>query len=261
MKQKLYRLYIDESGTHHYSNSDDVKRRYLGLTGIIVERSPYVKDFQQRVGNIKGLFSKDPDNPPILHREDIINKRGVFGKLNNPEFESKFNALFLDLIKTVEYSICAVVIDKKTHLEKYQKSAEHPYHYCLKTMLERYLHFLEIRGKGDVMAESRGRAEDMALKQTYDDFYQRGTYFCTKDYVQSFLTSHEIKIKHKDRGIEGLEIADLLSLATKLDVLETYSLIPPLTDNFNKRIVSEIQPKYCRGNNNRRVKGYGKKLL
>lgn len=260
-ESKLYRLYIDESGTHHYSISDDIKRRYLSLTGVIVERNIYANNFQKRVGEIKKLFSKDPDSPPILHREDIINKRGVFGKLNDPIFESKFNKLLLDLIVSADYTICAVVIDKKSHLAKYQKSAEHPYHYCLKTMLERYLHFLEIRGKGDVMAESRGRTEDMALKQVYDDFYQRGTHFCTKEYVQSFLTSHEIKIKHKDKGVAGLEIADLLSLATKLDVLESHKLISPLTNNFNKKIVTKLQPKYLRGNNNQRVKGYGKKVL
>lgn len=258
---KLYRLYIDESGNHHYSDTDDIKKRYLALTGIIIERDVYSEEFQQRVTEIKKLFSNDPDNLPILHREDIINKQGAFGKLNDPEIEKEFNRLFLDLIKNVDYCICAVVIDKKTHLAKYQKSAEHPYHYCLKTMLERYLHFLEVKGKGDVMAEARGKAEDTALKQVYEDFYQRGTYFCTPEYIQSFLTSKEIKIKNKDRGIAGLEIADLLSLATKLDVLETYGLMPALTDNFNKKIVTELQPKYCRGNNNQRIKGYGKKLL
>jgi len=196
-----------------------------------------------------------------LHREEIINKEGSFGKLNKPDFEKTFNEKLLSIIKNIDYHICAVVIDKKQHLEKYQKAAEHPYHYCLKTMLERYLHFLEFNGKGDVMAESRAKVEDVALKQAYKDFYDRGTYFCAKEYVQSFLTSSEIKIKNKDRGIAGLEFADLLSLATKLDVLESYNVIPLLTENFNKKVVSVIQSKYCRGNKNGRVKGYGKKLL
>ncbi|TSC85350.1 MAG: hypothetical protein G01um101416_904 [Microgenomates group bacterium Gr01-1014_16] len=257
----LYRLYIDESGTHHYSTRDSVDKRYLGLTGIIVEVDAYTVDFQPRIDKIKKLFSRDPDNLPILHREDIINKRGVFGQLNEPAIENQFNSQLLDLTKNVAYCVCAVVIDKKSHLDKYQKSAEHPYHYCLKTMLERYLHFLMTRGKGDVMAESRGKVEDIALKQVYDDFYHRGTYFCTKDYVQSYLTSKEIKIKNKDRGIAGLEFADLLSLATKLDVLSTYGVIPALTDNFNKTVTTYLQPKYCRGNNNQKIKGYGKKLL
>lgn len=221
----------------------------------------YTNDFQKRVAEIKKLFSKDPDNQQILHREDIINKRGVFGKLNDPEIEKEFNRLLLDLIKDADYCICAVVIDKKSHKQKYQKAAEHPYHYCLKTMLERFLHFLEIRGKGDVMAESRGKVEDMALKQIYEEFYQTGTYFCKPAYIQTLLTSKEIKIKNKDRGIAGLEIADLLSLATKLDVLESYKAMSPLTDNFNKKVVLQLQPKYCRGNNTRRIQGYGKKLL
>ena len=257
----LYRLYIDESGTHQYSTQESVDKRYLGLTGIIIEVGSYTVDFQPRVDKIKKLLSRDPDNLPILHREDIINKRGVFGQLNDPGIENKFNSQLLDLISNAAYSVCAIVIDKKSHLEKYQKSAEHPYHYCLITMLERYLHFLITRGKGDVMAESRGRVEDIALKQVYDDFYHRGTHFCTKDYVQSYLTSKEIKIKNKDRGVAGLEFADLLSLATKLDVLSTHGVIPALTDNFNKTITTHLQPKYCRGNSNQKVKGYEKKLL
>ncbi len=258
---KLFRLYIDESGTHHYSQSDEIKKRYLGLTGIVVEQNIYNSDFQPAINDLKMLFSKDIDDLPILHREEIINKTGVFGKLNDPNFEKVFNEKLLNIVKNIDYRVCAIVIDKKQHLKKYQKAAEHPYHYCLKTMLERYLHFLEVNGKGDVMAESRAKAEDMALKQAYKDFYDRGTYFCTKEYVQSFLTSSEIKIKNKDRGIAGLEVADLLSLATKLDVLEIYKVINPLTENFNKKVVLGIQPKYCRGNKNGRIKGYGKKLL
>lgn len=258
---KLYRLYLDESGTHHYSKSDNLKERYLGLTGVIVEIDEYGERFQKKVDQIKKIFSKDPDSPPILHREEIVNKTGVFGKLNDPAVEVEFNDRLLDLLENIDYSVCTVVIDKKSHLEKYQKSAEHPYHYCFKTMLERYLHFLDTRGKGDVMAESRGKVEDLALKQVYEDFYKRGTYFCSSDLVQSHLTSHEIKIKNKDRGIAGLEIADLLSLPTKLDVLESFGVIPNLSENFNKTIINKLQRKYCRGNNNFRIKGYGKKLL
>lgn len=261
MNQRFYRLYIDESGTHHYSQSDDIKKRYLGLTGIIIERQEYENKFQPKIIEIKKIFSSDPDNLPILHREDIINKKGLFGKLTDREIEKIFNTKLLEILSDVDYAVCAVVIDKKSHLQKYQKSADHPYHYCLKTMLERYLHFLKIRGKGDVMAESRERTEDMALKQVYETFFQQGTYFCSKEYVQSLLTSSQIKIKDKDRGIAGLEFADLLTLATKLDVLEAYGLISPLTENFNKKIVQTVQKKYCRGNNTQRVKGYGKKLL
>ena len=261
MNKDLYRLYIDESGTHHYSKLNDIGKRFLGLTGVIIRSDHYESDFQPRILKIKKLFSTDLDDLPILHREDIVNKNGPFFKLRDTTVEKKFNKLLFDLLKNANYSVCAVVLDKKSHLERYQKSAEHPYHYCLKVMLERYLHFLEIRGKGDVMAESRGRFEDMELKRVYRNYYKQGSHFSTKEYVQSFLTSKELKIKKKDKGIFGLEIADLLSLATKLDVLSTNKLIAPLKTNFNKKITTKLQPKYCRGNNSRSIKGYGKKML
>lgn len=259
--KNLFRLYIDESGNHNYSKFDELGKRYLGLTGIIIDSEAYENDLQPRVKSIKKIFSNDPDEEVIFHREDIINKRGYFSKLKDLEIEKEFNKQFISLLKEVDYYICCVVIDKKVHLEKYGKAAEHPYHYCLRSMLERYTHFLEPRGKGDVYAESRGREEDMALKSVYEKFYNNGTYFRTPEYVQMYLTSREIKIKQKIRCVEGLELADSLALPTKLDVLKTYNVLDQLTENFTKTMINSIQKKYCRGNNSTKIKGYGKKML
>jgi hypothetical protein len=258
---KLYRLYIDESGDHNYSSSDLIKKRYLGLTGIFIEKEIYENDVQPRILNIKKLFTTDPDNLAILHHEDIINKTKWFTKLFDQDVEEEFNKQLISLVKDVNYTICCVVIDKKIHFQKYKTSAEHPYHYCLKSMMERYTHFLEKRGRGDVMAETRGKKEDNALQTAYSNFYFNGTYFRSPKYVQAVLTTNEIKIKGKDKGIAGLEFADLLSLVTKLDVLRTFEAIPDLAENFNKRLIGFIQEKYCRGNNTNRIKGYGKKML
>lgn len=258
---KLYRLYIDESGDHNYSSSDLIKKRYLGLTGIFVEKEVYENEVQPRILNIKKLFTTDFDNPAILHHEDIVNKSKWFTKLFDPNIEEEFNKHLVSLFTEVDYTICCVVIDKKAHFQKYQASAEHPYHYCLKSMLERYTHFLEKRGRGDVMAETRGKKEDNTLGNAYSAFYNHGTYFRSSGYIQSVLTSTEIKIKGKDKGIAGLEFADLLSLITKIDVLRTFDIIPELTHNFNKKLISLIQEKYCRGNSSYRIKGYGKKIL
>lgn len=257
----IYRLYIDESGNHNYSSSPDIGHKYLGLTGVIVDVETYEKDFQPRIQAMKKLFSTDPDDLPILHREDIINKTGDFTKLNDPETEKQFNSILMSLLKDVDYHISAVVIDKAAHFKKYQTAAMHPYHYCLTTMLERYVHFLEVRGRGDVLSESRGTKEDMSLKEAYQHFYNFGTNFRTPASLQQFLTSKEIKIKSKQKAVAGLELADLLSLPTKLDVLRDNKLLPALTENFTKRIIDEIQPKYCVGNSNHHVRGYGKKLL
>lgn len=260
-QSKLYRLYIDESGNHNYSKSEGIDQKYLSLTGIIISAVDYENELQPRILNLKKIFTKDIDDLPILHHEDIMAKRGHFSLLKDPDIQKKFDKQLLAFINEVPYMICCIVIDKKLHLGKYQQSAEHPYHYCLKVMLEKYTHFLAIRGRGDVCAESRGKEEDSALKKVYKDFYNFGTYFKNPTFIQSVLTSREIKIQSKQKAIPGLELADLLALTTKLDVLNTYKMIPDLADNFNKKIIVKLQGKYCKGNSSGRVKGYGKKLL
>lgn len=73
---KLYRLYIDESGNHHYSDSDEPAERYLCLTGCIFESEYYEKEFQSNFEAFKiKHFSRDVDEKfIILHRKELINK-------------------------------------------------------------------------------------------------------------------------------------------------------------------------------------------
>lgn len=259
---KKFRLYIDESGTHGYSDTEDIAHRYLGLTGFIISEKSNIESLQPRLLKLKRIVAADPDELPVLHREDIVNKRGVFSKLNDKIIEKQFNENFLSLLKDMEYAICAVVLDKKAHLERYQKSAFHPYHYCINVLLERYVFYLQENGFiGDVLAEARGKKEDQALKEEYRLFYEGGTYFCKSSYIQRFLTSKEIKIKPKNKMFAGLEFADLISLATKLDTLNCYGKLPNLTPNFCKIIVQHIQNKYRSSPTSGRTKGFGKKLI
>lgn len=256
-----FRLYIDESGTHSYSNSKDLDKRYLSLTGIIVESDDYESEIKPMILEIRKLFSDDIDLLPILHREDIQNKSGFFNKLKEKDICKIFDSLLLKLYETAKFTIVTVVIDKKEHLEKYGEAASHPYHYCLTVMLEKYISFLKNKGTGDVMAEGRGKTEDMALKEAYRKFYTSGTYFRNPAEIQSLLTSAEIKIKPKILGIDGLQLADLLSLPTKIYVLWGYKKHEKLNDNFNLKIMKLIEKKFYRSSTNNKVKGYGIKLL
>lgn len=256
-----YRLYIDESGTPDYATVDDTKHRYLGLTGFIVSEKANIEVLQPTLLDLKRMVTNDPDELPVLHRDDIVNKRGDFSKLNDPVIEAQFNEKLLGLLSNMDYAICVVVLDKKSHLERYQKSAGHPYHYCLNVLLERYVFYLEeCGGRGDVMAEARGKKEDQALKEEYKRFYEDGTYFCKPPRIQRYLTSKEIKVKPKTKGFVGLEFSDLLSLATKLDTLHSHGKIPALTDNFCKTVIDQIQGKY-RCSPTGRSLGFGKKLI
>ncbi len=229
--------------------------------GVIVEEHVYTNVVQPKILAIKSLLADDPDELPVLHREEIINKIGCFNKLNNAETKEKYDAMIVDLVQTTNYSLCCVVLDKKTHLQKYNESAFHPYHYCLNVLLERYTFFLEERAAhGDVVAEARGKDDDKELRKAYEYFYENGTYFRPRHLVQERLSSRKIKIKDKEAGICGLEFADLLALAGKLDTLFVYGAIPSLSENFLRQLVGIIQPKY-RVSSAGQVKGFGKKLI
>ncbi|MFC1654111.1 hypothetical protein ACFL1M_04660, partial [Patescibacteria group bacterium] len=173
-----------------------------------------------------------------------------------------FDEKFLELVGEVNYTLCVVVIDKKQHFKTYTESAIHPYHYCLTTLLERYTSFLsENNAIGDVMAESRGGKEDRTLKDVYSSFYLKGTAFRSPQFVQNHLTSKKLKTRNKIHAVAGLEMADLLSLPTKLDVLHSYGALSNLSDNFTKKIIGKVQSKYRRKPGSTRIKGYGKKLI
>jgi hypothetical protein len=257
-----FRLYVDESGDHNYNTSDAIKKRFLSLSGVIIKQEEYSQNITPAIRLIKQIFSDDIDCPPILHAEEIASKSGIFSILQNSEIECEFNRQYLDLIENRDYIICCVVLDKKNHLSKYGKAASHPYHYCLNIILERYVFFLERQGSvGDVIAEARGKKEDMALKEAYECFYNSGTSFRSRESIQSKLTSNSIKIRNKQANILGLEFADLLSLPMKLDVLHSFQILPNLDENFTKKVISKIQTKYLRSNTNGKIKGYGKKVL
>ena len=87
-----YRLYIDEVGHDDLSHIADDRYRYLSLTGIAMEQN-YVRDVVSPAFNSwkAELFRHDPDTPVILHRSDIINKKGPFGILKETDACATFD--------------------------------------------------------------------------------------------------------------------------------------------------------------------------
>ena len=198
---KIYRLYVDESGDHTYGKKDlkdfriqqggvifystkiddypelrKQEKRYLGLTGCIIESGENEVRFVQNLNELKQkhFFSSQV----ILHRKDIINKSGPFWRLRDVQKEQEFNNDILSFLKDQRYVIITVVLDKLSHILSYCKFAYSPYHYCLDAMLERYCGFLHFcNSKGDVLTESRGGTEDRKLKEVYQKIYNNGNDF------------------------------------------------------------------------------------
>jgi hypothetical protein len=260
---KLYRLYLDESGDHSYYSIEEEAKRYLGLTGCIIEAEYYRTTFHPNLESLKRKhFPHDPDYPVILHRKEVIHRKGAFWRLRDNAKLHAFNQDLLEFFERERYVVITVVIDKKTHIERYGAAAFHPYNYCLAAMLERYCGFLNFfNAHGDVLAESRGKREDKLLESAYTHIFETGTQWRGLDFFQNTLTTRNLKVKPKAANISGVQLADLLAYPSKQDILLENRRIDNIGDVFGRRVCRAIEQKYNRQIYQGRVEGYGKVFL
>jgi hypothetical protein len=257
-----FRLYIDESGDHTYNKLDEPAHRYLALLGVWFRQGDEYNAFANDLERFKEtFFGQRPDNPVVLHRSDIINRKGAFGILCDENKRTLFDAGLLEIISRARFKMICVVLDKPTHQDRYV-SPFHPYHYCLATMLERYSGWLNYRSAmGDVMAESRGKEEDLQLKQAYRRVYESGSRFFSHKKHQRALTSKGIKIQPKRANIAGLQLADVLAYPVKQMLLVQKAVIPDPGDVFGKRVYGAVLPKFNHNEWTGVLDGYGVKWL
>jgi len=262
MAMPKQRLYIDESGDHTVRavTQSQWDKRYLCLLGCALDFD-YCRDtFQAAFEALKRRhFAHDLDEPVILHREDLVAKRGPFKVLHDPAINKAFCEDLLGFIADTKMTAYAVVIDKLAIQTRYYGPiSSHPYHIGLLAMLERYCGSLSFSRKtGDVLAEARGGREDQLLKSAYMSIYTGGTSYRPGEFFQKTLTSREIKIKPKMQNIPALQLADLLAHPIKRRILEECGISPPAT-GFAKEMADVVEAKFNRRYANGQVKGYGK---
>lgn len=253
-----YRLYIDESGDHVFRDTDTPGHRYLCLLGCFIADGPY-KQFHEELSALKQRhIPHNPDDPVILHREDVVNRRKAFWRLRDPAVREAFDRELLDLLKRTEFKMTAVVIDKHNLRDRYAEPA-HPYHLALGFLMQRYCGYLNHTGhQGDIMAESRGGREDRLLKSSYEFVYSRGIWKARADVFKRALTSKRLKVKPKSANIAGLQLADMLAHAVKQQILTELNLNPAGLGPFAEKLLEATTEKFNRHLYDGRVWGYGK---
>jgi len=257
-----YRLYIDESGDHTFNNLDQAGHKYLALLGVWFRQED---DYIAFAGDLERFkertFGRRPDNPVVLHRTDIIHRKGAFGILCDQDKRNAFNAGLLEIIGRSRFKMVCVLMDKQGHQDQYIYPF-HPYHYCLAAIMERYCGWLNYKNVvGDVMAESRGKEEDIQLKQAYRRSYESGSRYFSHERFQQALTSKEIKIQPKRANIAGLQLADVLAYPVKQAILSKGGKIPDPGDVFGKKVCDSVVSKFNRNEGTGQVEGYGIKWL
>ncbi len=257
-----YRLYVDEVGNSDLGASSNPNHRYLSLTGVIFELEYVKNSVFPAVEEIKHkYFNSHPDDPIILHRKEIVNKKPPFDSLMDSNVEVSFNSDLLKLLISLNYNVITVVIDKLEHKSRYQVWRFDPYHYCLTILVERYVRWLQDNDSlGDVMAESRGGKEDRRLKDSFERIYNQGSDYIQADLFSSYLTSCQLKVKPKNNNISGLQIADLLAHPSYKALLNRHNN-QPLPSNFGGKIASILEETKLLRNPLGTINGWGRKWL
>jgi hypothetical protein len=253
-----YRLYLDESGDHVFRQTDEVAHRYLCLLGCWF-RNPEYLQFHDAIERLKAAhLPHHPDDPVVLHRDDMINARKAFKVLREDARREAFDRDLLDVIENADCRVVAVVIDKQRLRANFGEAAAHPYHLGLGFLLQRFAGFLNhINRVGDVLGESRGGTEDRLLKDSYSWVYERGAWRTPAHTFQAALTSKELKLKPKSANIAGLQLADLLGHPVKRWVLRQLGHDPGGFAPFAERLMEVVEPKFNRHLYDGRVQGYG----
>jgi hypothetical protein len=256
-----YRIYIDEVGNNDLGSSNDPNHRYLSLTGIIFELNYIKEEVQPAIDELKKkYFNPHPDEPIILHRKELVNKKFPFDVLKDPEKEAEFNKDFLELLQRLDYKIISVLIDKLDHTQKYSTWKYDPYHYCLEVLVERFFFFLKgLEMEGDMMIESRGGKEDMRLKKSFRRILDYGTHFIEIEKLQKALTSKELKVKAKMLNIAGLQLADLIAHPVRRFIFRYYGINEGKKYVFGDQIIEIIKTKFYEGKSG--IEGHGIKKL
>jgi hypothetical protein len=253
-----YRLYLDESGDHVFRETEELAHRYLCLLGCWFRNPDYLK-FHESIEALKSEYlPHHPDDPVILHREDMINARKAFKNLRDAAIRAKFDDALLGVIKAAEFKTVAVVIDKQELRRSHGAAAAHPYHLGLGFLLQRFAGYLNhINRVGDMLGESRGGREDRLLKESYSRVFDRGVWMTRSEVFQSALTSSELKLKPKSANISGLQLADLLGHPVKQWTLKYFGHAAEDPAPFARRLMEVVERKFNRHLYDDRVEGYG----
>ena len=252
--ESTYRLYIDESGDHTYRFLQDDARRFLGITGVLIRRGTYDGAVLQELERLKKKHLKyDPDIPPILVRSEVVKRKGTFGRFRDSSLREAWSADILRFFRGLQCSIFTVVIDKRSHYARYGSASHDPYNYSLDVLLNRVRGLLGLENAtADVMAESRGKNEDLSLKRAYGALWLRGSTYASAQGFQAAYTNSELMVRKKDYNVAGLQVADLLAYGLKQDVLERHHEPSGRISTFTRELNASVAP---------RINQYGRYML
>lgn len=258
----MYRLYVDEVGTDDVTKIEADEDRYLSLTGVAMETAHARDSLAPKFEWIKAkVFDHDPDHPIIFHRRKIVQRKRVFGVLNDDTKRDLFDRAILRVLNRCDYRVITAFIDKQAMLKQPKWRNKHPYHFLMEVLVEKYAQFLERKDAiGDIMPEGRKGPKDSALQIAFETVRREGTFYVSTARICARIPSAHLKFRYKPDNIDGLQLCDLLAHPSHMIIRERLGHSVEL-GAFTSRIKTLLmQEKYDRSGTGT-IMGYGMKWL
>jgi hypothetical protein len=206
-----YIVFVDESGDHSLASINPEWPVFV-LCFCILPVAAFIDAVTPLIRRLK--FEAFGHDLVILHEHDIRKRKGAFARMNEAARES-FLGKLTDVIAATDMTIIAVVIDKKSHSQRYANPF-HPYHLAMQFGLERLYDFLALHGQVErethVVFEARGAKEDQALELEFRRV-------CDGANRMRMALPLNMVIADKRTNSEGLQLADLTARPIGLHVL------------------------------------------
>ena len=237
-------MYVDESGDDvmapaKWSSPD---ARYLGLTGVVIASETYRTRTHPEFEALKQeFFPHDPDYPVILVRKQILQRRGIFLRLQNPDEAQRWENRILQFFDIHVRRVFTAVLDKESYGKTSLAMEQRPYSHCVNALTVMYGQWLnQIGGTGDVMVEARRGKADTELQEDFHKLME------DNGNRQESLgrVAKRILLKRKDNDITGLQLADLFVYPAMRGVLlENVRSLTYQPSSATLRFIEALQSK------------------
>jgi hypothetical protein len=257
-----YRLYLDEVGNDDLAHVHDDGYRYLSLSGVIMDQD-YVRDAATPTLNAfkSDIFQHDPEEKVILHRREILQKKGPFGALRDPDRLARFDERLLSYLTDTEYSLITAVIDKYEMMQQAHWQQRHPYHYLMEIMVEKYTRWLIRHDSiGDIMPEERKGKKDKDLQRAFARVRIWGTNFIGPGLINERIPAKNLKFRNKLHDVTGLQICDLIAYPSHAYIRRSrgHNVV---AGPFSEKVIPILTTRKYDRSKNGYIPGYGTKYL
>jgi hypothetical protein len=195
--------YLDESGDHSLK-SIQKDNPVFALGFLVCDVDRYAGEIVPQITKLKiDFFGHDA---VVLHLREISRREGPFAALQNKVTCAAFWNAVQGIIKDAPFEMIAIAIKKPEHVAKYGSRAKDPYELSLEFGIERLSRDLAKAGQKEIrlVAESRNKRENDALRTAFDRLIKYGSYYQTFGNVK-----FDLDFGPKSANAAGHQLADL----------------------------------------------------